>query len=331
MDKAPYFTIVIPTYNPGDFLPRLLSSIAQNECTDLIEVIVSDDCSTEKFESCFQNFPMLNIKKIVNEKHVGFPCTGRQNGANAANGKWICFSDQDDFFLDNAFDNIKKFIEETNATNYIVSDFILMENEDEGHIENAYKGWTHGKFYENSFWKQKNIHYDNVDYCEDIDLTIRVNCILLENNIEPIKYPDPLYVWCRREDSLSNIDYFIQSMTDYVYISMGIPLEYMKVHMDNIELFQKYNTVFITAFYHVYFYSQCAMNHHRTEALTDAIRESSKYLREYTELTGITNQQIIELTKNEFLEVYEEVRHDDFLQVKFIEQITFEQMVGLCS
>jgi glycosyltransferase involved in cell wall biosynthesis len=45
-----FFSIIVPTYNPRKFLPKLLDSIATNKILDDIEIILSDDLSTEPFD-----------------------------------------------------------------------------------------------------------------------------------------------------------------------------------------------------------------------------------------------------------------------------------------
>lgn len=80
------FSIVVPIYNPGDCLKRLLTSIDTNYCIDDIEVILSDDLSTEPFDDLIEDFNNLTIKIIKNDKHYGFPRAGRQHGLEEAKG-----------------------------------------------------------------------------------------------------------------------------------------------------------------------------------------------------------------------------------------------------
>ena len=62
-----FFSIIIPTYNPNTCLTKLLESIDSNYCIDDIEIIISDDCSTESFDDLLTPFSHLNIRKIVND------------------------------------------------------------------------------------------------------------------------------------------------------------------------------------------------------------------------------------------------------------------------
>ena len=169
-----FFSVIIPSYNPRPFLQRLLDSIVHNKCINEVEIIISDDCSTEPFDDIIKNYTNLNIRMISNEVHAGFPRNGRQHGADEAKGQWICFSDQDDYFVDNAFDKVKDFIEKNNVHNYLISNFIMEDtNNNLRTVEDGTKGWTHGKFYEKIFWDKYNMGYDKylMEYCRLNDMS----------------------------------------------------------------------------------------------------------------------------------------------------------------
>ena len=46
MDSKPLLTIAIPTYNGGNTIQNLLDLLLP-QCSDEIEVIISDNCSTD--------------------------------------------------------------------------------------------------------------------------------------------------------------------------------------------------------------------------------------------------------------------------------------------
>jgi len=319
-----FFSVIIPTYNPKKYLPRLLVSIAHNDCANDIEVIISDDCSTEFFDEILETFNMLDIKKIVNEKHMGFPRTGRQRGADIAQGKWIYFSDQDDYFLEHAFDKAKEYIETQNVSNCFVSDFI-MESAETGErtIYEGYKGWTHGKFFEKRFWDKYELCYDEVDYCEDINLTTKVGCIM---TYERLSYPilkEPLCVWYRRNDSLCCDDYFIHSMGDYVRGSMGVIIDYVEKSKDDEELYGIFSMKFINTIYHIFFYLQNHMLYGNAEALKETLDATRLYYERFKEITGLTTDAIILLTYTNWLPSYNEIRAGDCKQLPFVEHESF--------
>ena len=321
-----FFSIIIPTYNPGTFLPRLLNSISHNNCIDDIEVIISDDLSTEPLEETLKSYSNLNIRMIKNEKHAGFPRDGRQHGADEAKGTWICFSDQDDYFVDNAFDKVKDFIIQKSVKNYLISNFI-MEDADtkQRHIEDATKGWTHGKFYEKAFWDKYHMGYDNIEYCEDINLSTKMSCLITAENIVYEKMEEPIYVWCRRKDSLSDIEYFIKSFPDYIDATLGVILVYLERYKNTQQLYDAYQILFFQTFLHMYFYLQSPFFFGKKKTILEIALKLQPIYERFKDITGYNNEIILQLLSTDLLTMYANVRNTDFMQIPFTEQLTFKQ------
>lgn len=265
-----YFSVIVPTYNPRKYLARLLDSIKSNLCKDDIEIILSDDVSDDDFSDIVSSYKdNLNIIVMKNDAHHGAPSYGRQNGAEKSTGKWICFADQDDWFTEHAFDEVRAFIENEKATNYIVSSFYMKDDEGNETLQEKAQNWTHGKFYEKKFWNEANIRYESIEYCEDIALSVRVNCVLAENNLERYYMPYPTYVWYQHEDSLSNASkytengYFFKSFPDYIKTTLGVYVDrYENASLnEDVDFFYKFNIS--SMMMHLYFYFQgmiCTIN-----------------------------------------------------------------------
>lgn len=332
MDKEVFFSVIIPTYNPKKFLPKLLKSISHNECIDKMEIIISDDCSTESFDDVIEKFEKLNIRKITNDKHYGFPRCGRQHGSEEAKGVWFTFADQDDYYLDNAFDKILAFIKETDAKNYIITDFIE-ESVETGKriIRKRAKGWTHGKFYEREFWDKYNVSYDDVEYCEDINLSVKLDCIVSENNIKISEFNEPVYVWGRRRDSLADMDYFIRSMPDYITATLGVIEGYVEKYKDktNEGLFNCFVIKFFATLLHIYFYHQSSFLCDKKQVHIKTVNVTQPILTRFEEATGFKPNDIVYLLSGDLLNLFQQTRNDDFNQIPFIEQITFKDWLEL--
>lgn len=326
-----FFSVIIPTYNPRNYLPNLLTCISRNECIDDIEIIISDDCSDEKFDDIIESFNKLHIKVIVNNYHSGFPRDGRQNGANVATGEWLCFADQDDSFVDNAFDKIKAYIEKEKIKNYLATDFIMhVDGTDRYEVYDGTKCWTHGKFYEKSFWDKYGIKYDDVKYCEDVNLSTRTGCIMIAENIPMSISRDHLvYIWNRRSDSLSEGDYLFLSMPDYIKGTLGIIVDYAEQYKFNTDLLDKYTLKFIQTLYHIYFYCQSDKIYTQRKTMLDIETTLYPICQRFFETSGLTADSIIEKTNTELLNFYSQTRYEDCIQVPFVEQITFKDWMKL--
>lgn len=323
----PFFSIIIPSYfhdgNSELFLPRMLDSIQTNNCLDLIEIILSDDKSTDEFWEICSRYPHLNIRLIENDHHHGFPRAGRQHGADEARGVWICFADQDDYFVDHAFDRLYQFITYNKAKNYIISDFIEeVVATGQRIIRPRGKGWTHGKFYEKAMWDRLGVRYDEISYCEDINLSVKLECMQMEDNFEVFELAEPLYVWMRRKDSLADEQYFADSMPDYAKATLGVIIQYMRKYREQKEMFDAYVIKFIVAFLHFYFYFQSDILCHRTAVRLNTVLMLQPYFTELKSMLGITSIQFLNMLSGDLLKLYNDTREGDFNQIPFIEQMT---------
>lgn len=108
-------SVIIPTYNVEKYIVNCLESVVnQTIGFDNIELIVVDDCSTDntydivlgyanKYKNCFV---------FRTDKKSGVGGKPRNIGLNNAHGKYLMFSDSDDFFALDAckimYDNIEK-------------------------------------------------------------------------------------------------------------------------------------------------------------------------------------------------------------------------------
>ena len=323
-----YFSIIIPTYNPAQRIKKLLDSIVRNDCIDQIEVIISDDCSDESIEDILLEYKNINYIFITNDHHTGFPRTGRQNGLNKAKGSWICFADQDDYFVDNAFDKIKKIIEDNKIHNYLPGNFLQYDEESGNYIMyDGTKSWTHGKFYEKSFIDKYQIAYDDVRYCEDVNFSTHVGCVLVENNIGIQMYNDPVYVWCRHQDSLCGGDYFSKSVKDYIHSTFGIIEQYIAKTKNDPQKQDQFTNKFVQTLYHLYFYLQSDQLFLDKECLLTSMLTLLPIYKDFKKDANIESSQLIQITHTNLQKMFAETRNDDFVQVPFVEKMSFKDWV----
>ena len=94
MNKNPFFSVVIPTFNQDSFLKKAINSVLQQTFKDF-EIIIIDNNSTDNTEETVKYFNLENIQyeKISNG---GIIAKSRNLGIKKAKGKWIAFLDSDD-------------------------------------------------------------------------------------------------------------------------------------------------------------------------------------------------------------------------------------------
>ena len=102
------YSIVIPHKNCVPLLQRCLNSIPQR---DDIQVIVVDDVSdlTDSERSLMESFQSdrTRVVFLTETKYAG---GARNVGLSQAEGKWVVFSDSDDFFTPNAFEIMDDYV-----------------------------------------------------------------------------------------------------------------------------------------------------------------------------------------------------------------------------
>jgi uncharacterized protein (TIGR00661 family) len=97
-------SIIIPTYNEEDYLPKLLQSIKDQNFPDC-EIIVADAESTDRTREIALSFGC----KVV---EGGSPAVGRNSGANAAKGEYLLFLDSDVILTERYLESaLNEFIE----------------------------------------------------------------------------------------------------------------------------------------------------------------------------------------------------------------------------
>ncbi len=98
MPESPYFTLVIPTYNRADFIPKTIDSLLKQEEGDF-EIIVVDDGSQDNTAEVVEGIPDPRVQYFPkkNEERA----VARNTGAQMAKGKYINFFDSDDLAYPN--------------------------------------------------------------------------------------------------------------------------------------------------------------------------------------------------------------------------------------
>ena len=99
-------SIIIPTLNEEKYLPKMLDSVKKQDFSDY-EIIIADAGSTDKTKEIAESYGCRIISG-------GLPARGRNEGAKAAKGDLLLFSDADNL-LKPGF--LKKNIEEMERKN----------------------------------------------------------------------------------------------------------------------------------------------------------------------------------------------------------------------
>jgi len=96
MDKKPLVSIIIPTYNRAEFLPRAVQSALDQTYTN-IEIIIVDDCSPDNTKEVVKAYQKKDkrIQYLCNKKN-SWACFSRNQWIHKAKWEYIQFLDDDD-------------------------------------------------------------------------------------------------------------------------------------------------------------------------------------------------------------------------------------------
>ncbi len=113
--EYPLVSIIVVTYNSSEFVLETLES-AKEQTYQKLELIVTDDCSTDNTVDICQQWLRNNRNRFVNTDLVTVAAnTGVAPNANrglkATKGEWIKFIAGDDMLLPNCIDELMNYIQ----------------------------------------------------------------------------------------------------------------------------------------------------------------------------------------------------------------------------
>ena len=126
-------SLVILTYNSADFILETLES-AKNQTYKNIELIISDDCSSDKTTEICNNWLkknkqyFVNAQLIVPETNTGIPANCNR-GIKASNGKWIKFLAGDDVFFPNCIELCLNYVNKNKEVKFLLSKVAYLSND----------------------------------------------------------------------------------------------------------------------------------------------------------------------------------------------------------
>jgi glycosyltransferase involved in cell wall biosynthesis len=90
---APFFSVVVPTYNRSRIVRRCVDSCLAQSYPDL-ELVVVDDHSSDDTVRALESYDDPRLRVVVHDRNRGIS-PSRQTGAAAAKGDWVVIVDSD--------------------------------------------------------------------------------------------------------------------------------------------------------------------------------------------------------------------------------------------
>lgn len=92
-------SFIIPVYNVGKFISRCIDSILKQSIEDIEIILVNDGSTDNSLIVCQQYESRYDYIRVINKPNEGV-AIARNVGIKASRGKYVCFVDADDFYLE---------------------------------------------------------------------------------------------------------------------------------------------------------------------------------------------------------------------------------------
>lgn len=130
MEDFGLVSIVMPSYNSEKYIKASIDSVVNQSYTNW-ELLIVDDCSTDKTVDIIKSFKDERIKLFQNKINSG-AAISRNWALREAKGKWIAFLDSDDLWLPTKLEEQLKFMIDNDYsfsyTDYRVSNNGVLSN-----------------------------------------------------------------------------------------------------------------------------------------------------------------------------------------------------------
>lgn len=118
-------SIVMPSYNSEQYIKDSIQSVLNQTYTNW-ELLIVDDCSTDKTIDIIKSFKDNRIKFFQNATNSG-AAISRNKALREANGKWIAFLDSDDIWVPTKLEEQLDFMIK-NRYSFSYTDYQLCNN-----------------------------------------------------------------------------------------------------------------------------------------------------------------------------------------------------------
>ena len=124
--RSPQVSIIIPAFNAERFIGRALRSVIGQSYVDAFEIIVVDDCSTDRTAFALELFKG-EISLLHNDSRLGLPGT-LNRAIRAARGKYIVRVDADDYVSHDYLYILQRFLEGNTHMDAIACDYLVVDD-----------------------------------------------------------------------------------------------------------------------------------------------------------------------------------------------------------
>ncbi len=243
-------SIIVPIYNTENYIKKCIESLI-NQTYKNIEIILVDDGSTDSSYSICKEYREKDNRIKLYTKENGGVSSARNLGIKNATGKYLCFCDSDDYYLDEAISIMSNTMNETNADLCCFGRYGgAFENKDISKKDNPYDLLQYltsigsyncySKLLKTSIIREYNLLFDESFAISEDTLWLRE--YLLHSNEICLKQ-DNIYIMCEREGSLTRTKKKVYPEFAYYYERK---LEVLKQIVEELEINEKEKNNFLS-------------------------------------------------------------------------------------
>ena len=231
--NKPKVSIIVALYNKKKYIKKCLKSLVNQTLKD-IEIIVVNDCSTDKSLDIVKSIDEKRIKVINNKKNKGIGIT-RNIGVSKATGEYIGFVDADDYVEKDMYEKYYNYAKENNL-DLLTSDYFKI-------INNKKEYFKVDNFEITNIEKNNNIiNLINYGPCNKLfkrDLIINNNIIFSGTT----KFEDVIFV-AKAIRYSKNISYLNEAYYNYMIHSLSETTTVDKRTFDIFEVLDNVNDIY---------------------------------------------------------------------------------------
>ena len=168
IQKHPFFSILVPTFNQADYLPYALDSIIA-QTMDSWEAVIVNDGSTDNTDTILKNYSSADPRfKIYNQENGG--CGAALNtGLKNSRGKWICWLSSDDLFEPDKLETHLKWINAHKNIKFFYSHFFYLNEESGDKTEpDLWRPLPPKEFQVSRFFQGNYVHGNSIAIHSDV-------------------------------------------------------------------------------------------------------------------------------------------------------------------
>ena len=205
MVKRVLVSIIITNYNYSKYISRAITSCLNQSVSELVEILVIDDCSTDNSTAVINNFSSQEISKYFLDENKGVAYCSNF-GIIKSKGMFVMRVDADDYIHEKMVEYLLDFLEMNAGYSFSYCDHIRVDDR-EVKSERIYlnsddKLFNHGAgiLFRKSHLEAVGLYDEDMLNCEDMLLLKR----LRHYGYKGIYINLPLYRYFRHEDNMTN-------------------------------------------------------------------------------------------------------------------------------